>query len=184
MSTLEEQIRTLSKRLERLENLEAIRNVLERYGRALDWLDAEALEPIFFDDASVDYGVFSGSGKDFKRELMVIENTFPKRWHFSGSPVISFHDDRSAAVESWQIAVSSQSDNISDPFGVYYGWYLDEFVKREGRWGIIRRKHVLSGITFANEGELPEVLSSLNRLFKASPKHDDYRPMPENEPPK
>lgn len=168
-------VQSLENRLARLEAIEMIREQLERYGHALDWLDADLLDRVFFDDADIDYGMFRLNGRDAKDRLMEIEREFPRRWHFTASPTIAFLDAFTAETTSYQIAVSSQDAEPGSGLTQYFGWYLDRFENRNGHWGIAARKHVLLGFGDAIEQQLPELLTALNRLTHATPAHPDYR---------
>ena len=44
---------------------EEIRDLSRRYMRGLDRLDLDLLGSVFADDATVDYGFFQGSARDF-----------------------------------------------------------------------------------------------------------------------
>lgn len=162
-------------RLARLEAIEMIREQLERYGHALDWLDAGLLDTVFFDDADIDYGMFQLDGRAAKDRLIEIEKSFPRRWHFTASPSIVFLDAATAQTTSYQLAVSSQGAEAGSGLTQYFGWYLDRFERRDGHWGIAARKHVLLGFGDAVEQELPPMLTALNRLANATPAHPDYR---------
>ncbi|HEX7782998.1 MAG TPA: nuclear transport factor 2 family protein [Sphingobium sp.] len=161
-------------RLARLEAIEMIRERLDRYGHALDWLDADLLDGVFFDDADIDYGMFQLDGRAAKDRLIEIEKSFPRRWHFTASPSIVFLDATTAQTTSYQIAVSSQGTEAGSGLTQYFGWYLDRFENRGGHWGIAARKHVLLGFGDVIEQQLPEMLTALNRLAHATPEHPDY----------
>ncbi|WP_070152478.1 nuclear transport factor 2 family protein [Sphingobium phenoxybenzoativorans] len=167
--------KALENRLTRLEDIEIIREQLERYGHALDWHDGDLLDSVIFDDADVDYGIFKLDGRGAKDRLMEIEAAFPRRWHFTASPTIAFLDAFTAETVSYQIAISSTEADPGNGLTQYFGWYLDRFEKRDGHWGIAARKHVLLGFGDIAEQPLPEIMQGLNRLTNASPAHPDYR---------
>lgn len=154
----------------------AIYDLMARYSRALDWLDDDMLETVFYDDAEIDYGFFKGSGKDFKPVVMEIEYGTPRRWHFTSQVKIDLHGD-SADVDSYNLTLSlpAVEPAAGTPHAVYVGFYKDRLLKRGGKWGIIARKHLQwSGGTFpeiAMDGDM----AMLNHLGMAEKTHPDYR---------
>lgn len=161
----------------------AIHDLLARYSRALDWLDDDMLETVFYDDAEIDYGFFKGSGKDFKPVLMEIEYDTARRWHFTSQIKIDLHGD-SADVDSYNLTLGlTEVEPAADaPHAVYVGFYKDRLLKRGGKWGIIARKHLQwSGGTF------PEIamggdMGMLNQIGVTGTVHPDYRRLSNAEP--
>jgi hypothetical protein len=191
MSTSQENTRMsetaneLSLRLARLERevaelraREAIRDLLARYSRALDWLDEVQLDSVFFDDADVDYGFFKGSGKDFKPVVMQIELSTGRRWHFGAQVTIDLDGD-AADVMSYGIAIGAQTEAGVDgaDLPLFMGYYLDRVERRGGKWGIARRKYVLLAGTAVKEVGLDGDMGALHKIGAASPQHPDYWPM-------
>ena len=171
---MSETMAELSARLERLERevaelraREAIRDLLARYSRALDWLDDQQLDGVFFDDAHIDYGFFKGTGKDFKPVVMQIELSTGRRWHMG------------AHVMSYGIAIGAQTEAGSDgaELPLFMGYYLDRVEKRGGKWAIARRKYVLLAGTSIREVGLDGDMSALHKIGAATPQHPDYWPM-------
>lgn len=172
----------LAARIEKLElelaqrrDRDEIHAVLERYSRAVDWLDAELLATVFFDDAEIDYGFFKGNGKDFRPLLMDIERSIDKRWHSAPNVSIRLFGDV-ANVASYQFSVSGvpgaprpQADLMHA-----YGFYLDRMERRDGLWRIARRKHVAVGGTIIPGVGSDGMFAVLNHLVDASPAHGDY----------
>ncbi len=175
LSALTARIEKLELELAQRRDTDAIHAVLERYSRAVDWLDAELLATVFFDDAEIDYGFFKGSGKDFRPLLMDIERSIDKRWHSASNVSIRLHGD-CADVASYQFSVSNvpgaprpQTDLMHA-----YGFYLDRMERRDGRWGIARRKHIAVGGTIIPGVGSDGMFAVLNHLVDASPAHVDY----------
>ncbi|MFA7440218.1 MAG: nuclear transport factor 2 family protein [Sphingomonadaceae bacterium] len=137
----------MEKRLRLLEDEAAIRSVIQRYGRAVDWLSTEDLDLIFFDDAEIDYGAFGGAGAEFKQTLQEVEAGFPRRWHFTGSIEIAWVDENTVDVESSQIVGSATSADLAADYSLFFGWYLDRLERRNGRWGISRREGGVSALS-------------------------------------
>jgi hypothetical protein len=175
LAALAARIEKLERELARRQDIDDIYGVLERYSRALDWLDAALLATVFFDDAEIDYGFFRGTGKDFRPLLLDIERSIDKRWHSAPNVSIQLDGDV-ATVASYQFSVSNipgaprpQADLMHA-----YGFYLDRMERRDGRWGIARRKHVAVGGTIIPGVGSDGMFAVLNHLVDASPGHADY----------
>ena len=125
-------VQNLERELSELRAREAIRDLLARYSRALDWLDEAQLDSVFFDDADVDYGFFKGSGKDFKPVVMQIEHATGRRWHFGAQVTIDLDGD-AADVMSYGIAIGAQTEAGVDgaDLPLFMGYYLDRVERRE-----------------------------------------------------
>ena len=156
---------------------EQILDVLTNYARALDWLDRDILEGVFFDDADIDYGFFQGKGAEFKPLLMQVEESTGRRWHFTSQVKIHLIDAKHAEVESYNLTVAAANAEPQqpDPLTHFYGFYLDRFEKRDGRWGIVSRKHLLHAGTSVQEIKIEGDLEALNTIGHASTAHSDYR---------
>lgn len=183
LAALTARIDQLERELARRRDLEEIHAVLERYARAVDWLDEELLASVFWDDAEIDYGFFKGTGRDFRPVLMGVERSIGKRWHTAPNVAISLDGDV-AHVASYQFSVS-HVPGAPEPHTELmhaYGYYLDRMERRGGRWGIARRKHLAVGGTMLPDVGSGGMFAVLNHLVGGSPAHPDYprgpRPAP------
>jgi len=154
----------------------AIEDVLARYARTLDWLDADAHATCYWPDADIDYGFVQTTGAGFIEPVMAVELGVKRRWHML-SPAAIRIDGARASVESYGMAVSAvdQDGKLVDAF--FGGRYLDEFEKRDGQWRIAKRRFILDWSTRA-EDIMAEVTSGdfkLNILEITAPGHPDYR---------
>lgn len=171
-----ERITALEAQMATIADHAAIGDVLTRYARACDWLDDALLETVLFDDAEIDYGFFKGNGKAFKPLLMTIERNIGRRWHLSLQHSIAINGDR-AAVASYQLAYSVGA-TAPDPkvdLLVNVGYYIDEMVRREGHWGIIRRQHLQVTSAALKEAQVEGVLGQLNHIGTTSNTHPAYQ---------
>ena len=171
------------KRIEQLEyqvaqaaDKQAIHDVLNRYARALDWLDAERLDRVFFDDAEIDYGFFKGSGKEFKPLVMKIEEGIGRRWHHTSQVSIDLNDD-TADVESYGVSYTSMDQEAVEgtKLGQYMGFYQDRFEKRDGKWGIAYRKYVMFSTVMLGETVLDGDLSVFHKIGNATMDSQHFR---------
>ena len=89
--------------LQELLDKQACQEVLTRYARALDWVDEETLQTVFFPDAEIDYGFFAGRGDEFIPVVIELERGFLRRWHNNGPALIKLSGDM-AEAESYGLA--------------------------------------------------------------------------------
>jgi hypothetical protein len=177
-ASLLQRIDALEREVRRHRDVLEIHAVLARYSRALDWLDDDMLATVFYDDAEVDFGFFKGSGRDFRAQVMPIERSFGRRWHCTGQVTIDLQGDL-ADVEVCGISLSAEFPD-SVPAGNlshFYGYYLDRFARRNGRWGIVRRKFVLVSTTSMLETQTDGPLAVIHKTGATSTSHPDYRPL-------
>jgi hypothetical protein len=175
-SDIHERLRALEGEVRELRARREIEDVLARYSRALDWLDDAMLETVFFDDAEIDYGFFQGTGKEFKPLLMQVERTVGRRWHFTAQIKIELDGDI-AEVESYNVSMAAEPVRSDPPaeFDQFFGYYIDRLARRNGRWGILRRKHLLLTAAKVRETRLEGPFALLNAIGPTSPQHADYR---------
>ncbi len=150
--------------------------MLTRYSRALDWLDEAMLADVFLDDAEIDYGFFKGSGAEFKPYLMDLERGVGRRWHFTAQVKIDLHGD-AADVESYNFTVAAETGGPGDDHEImhFYGFYIDRLLRRDGRWGIVRRRHLQVSGAFLKEAAMTGEFAHLNQIGLANPDHAEYR---------
>ena len=175
-SDIHQRISCLEREVAELRAQRDIEDVLTRYSRALDWLDDAMLETVFYDDAEIDYGFFRGTGREFKPLLMQVERSVGRRWHFTAQIKIALDGD-SAEVESYNLSMAAEPVRSDPPaeFDQFFGFYADRLLRRAGRWGIIRRRHLLITAAKVRESRLEGPFALLNAIGPTSPQHPDYR---------
>jgi hypothetical protein len=167
----------IEQQLQELLDRKACEDVLQRYGRTLDWLDGPGQEACFWPDAEIDYGFFQGSGTDWVPIVMSVETAAPRRWHVSTGVMVQIKGG-TAKSECYGLSVGSseneQGELVDTMFG---GRYLDELEKREGQWRISKRQYIAdwihqfpNGLEAATSGDL-----MLNILQIKEPGHELYR---------
>lgn len=130
--------------LARLADESAIRDVVSRYGRAIDRLDAGLLATLFHSDADVHYGpdVFEGSAADYVPKVMAIAASMRRSQHMMGHSVIEIEGDV-AWVETYAQAIQLlERDGKLVEFGTG-SRLLDRFERRAGQWRIAHRQVVV-----------------------------------------
>ena len=183
-------VAALTARIDRLEREVAhhrdvleIQDVLARYARALDWLDDDMLRTAFFDDAEIDYGFFRGSFREFAPILMQVERDVGRRWHMATQVKIHIDGDM-AEVESYHLSLATPAVESVPPADIahFYGFYVDRMQRRNGRWGIVRRKHLLISMTSVREVALEGPMGVLNKIGVTSTQHADFRRLTDARP--
>ncbi len=164
--------------LQELIDKQAIGDVIQRYCRTLDWLDAEGQASCYWPDAHIEYGFFTGTAKDFLPVVMATESGLARRWHMLSVPLIKFHARTSASSECYGIFGGGRMQDDGTIAGdMIGGRYLDEWEKRDGEWRISARTYIVdwkSPLTdqpgFEPDPEFPLPTLKIDR-----PNHPAYR---------
>lgn len=157
--------KTLEERFQRLEDIEAIRQLKARYCEACDDdHNAEAISALFVED-----GVWTGTGGPPHAEGRAAIREYMNSVRASGrirnsahmlmNPVIRV--DGEHATGSWRLLMmfTGNAKGGSTQYHRIIGKYEDEFVRREGKW-YFQRLHVTvveSGAYAVEESKLGEV---------------------------
>ncbi|MEP3422687.1 MAG: nuclear transport factor 2 family protein [Erythrobacter sp.] len=134
--------------IQELIDKQAIADVIQRYCRTLDWLDAEGQASCYWPDAEIEYGFFTGAAKDFLPVVMETERSLARRWHMLSSPLIRFHSNTSASSECYGIFGGGRLQEDGSIGGdLIGGRYLDEWEKRDHdkgpEWRISARTYIV-----------------------------------------
>jgi len=141
--SLQAQVTQLAAEVERLRALEAIRERVHGFSRALDRLDRELLAAQFWPEAEVDYGVFyKGPIAGFLDVAMGFQGAMRDTQHLVGNVQATVEGTR-AAAESYVHAhhvIAQGEDLVQLMVGARY---LDRFEKRGAEWKISYRTEVI-----------------------------------------
>ena len=123
----------------------AITRVLQRYARAVDTRDFEAVRACFHPDARVHYGDwFSG---DLEEAIAFLEGSVPglvSTLHLLGPPWIELDLEAGIAeveTPSLNSATYAPGEDGNSMQNVSGGGYRDRFARREGGWAILERRN-------------------------------------------
>ena len=125
--------------VERLMAESEIRQVLARYGRAIDSMDWDLLRSCYHPDAIDEHGVYDGGIDGF---IELISGTLPSVCtnHFMGASLIELDGD-TAWVETHALghhrSPASASDVLRDR--LFFLRYADRFERRGAEWRIAHR---------------------------------------------
>ena len=129
--------------LRELLDREAIRDVLNRYCRAVDRLDAEMLRSTYFEDAFDDHGPFKGLRDDFVEWIIpFLRAEYLTTSHHLTTQVIEVDGDL-ASAESYVFLVQDRMSEGGRLRSTAHGRYVDRMERRNGEWRIARR-HVVT----------------------------------------
>lgn len=136
---------TQSELLQRLADESACRDVLARYGIALDWQDRQLLESVFWPNADVDYGFCKGNVTELMTRLLNIATLSKRRFHMLGGERIRLKG-AVAEAESYIITQAITEDTSNGlTSALFYGRFLDRLERREQEWRIARRVYLQHG---------------------------------------
>ncbi len=130
-------------RLQRLADKDEIGDVIMRYSRGVDRLDADLLRSCYHADSYDDHGHWKGNGHDF---AAFIVESLAARTHHSTHAVTNClveldpDDPDRARAESTSLAhLRRRDDGGVEWLDVFAGRYVDRFERRDGAWRIAHR---------------------------------------------
>jgi uncharacterized protein (TIGR02246 family) len=125
---------SLEARIDRLESLDAIRQLAAKYALALDMRDMEAMVALFPADVKVGK---QASGRAALRAYMdgTLRSPFTGTSHHIGGHVIEFDDPDHAHG----ICYSKNEHETGDEWVIMQMMYADDYVRADGRWYFARR---------------------------------------------
>lgn len=120
----------------------AIGDVIYRYCRAMDRIDAELGYSVWHEDGEADYGaIFRGSGRGFVDWVCGVHRTMLAHSHRVTNVLVTLDGDR-AGSETYVVATLRRMDGSRLMQTMAWGRYLDRWSRRAGRWAIDRRIYV------------------------------------------
>lgn len=124
----------LEARIDRLESLDAIRQLPAKYALALDMRDMDAMVSLFPEDVRVGR---DSSGRKALREYMdaTLRSPFTGTSHHIGGHVIEFDDPDHAHG----IVYSKNEHETGEEWVIMQMMYADDYVREGGRWYFARR---------------------------------------------
>ena len=119
---------------------EMIVDLLYRYCRAVDRMDAKIGYSIWHDDGTADYGdgVYRGDGRGFIDFVNAQHANTLGHSHQVTNIILDIDGDR-AASEAYHIAAIRIARGQDLQQITVHGRYIDRWSKRDGRWGIDHR---------------------------------------------
>jgi hypothetical protein len=133
---------TLATRVQHLEDIEDVRNVLINYGRYLDAHDLVSYSNLFASDGEWIGGFGTGKGPSgvlalMQKNLGVSPSKRPgSTYHLLTNFVIDVNGDTATAWSRWNFVVTGPDNN---PKILYGGHYDDTLVRENGHWKFKKR---------------------------------------------
>lgn len=133
----------------RIEDREAIRDVITAYAHAIDRRRWGMMEHLFHEDARFRFGVVEGDWRGFVDQARAIIDPCLATQHQLGQVQFGFEGDTASHTETYMTAMHTIPAGypIPDVFpdkgkiysAVIAGRYVDRFEKRSGEWRIAQR---------------------------------------------
>ena len=125
---------TIEARIDRLESLDAIRQLPAKYALALDMRDMDAMVSLFPADVRVGK---DASGRQALRAYMdrTLRSPFTGTSHHIRGHVIEFDDPDHAHG----VVYSKNEHETGDEWVIMQMMYVDDYVRQDGRWHFARR---------------------------------------------
>lgn len=141
---------------ERRENdLQEIEKLLHRYCRSMDRLDHELGYSVWDGDGSADYGdIFKGTGRAFIDYACEFHSGLVSTSHRISNISVNVTGER-AGSETYVIVDLLEQADGRYTLRTGRGRYLDEWIKRDGRWGIAHRRFIFEFLTEQVMDQLP-----------------------------
>jgi hypothetical protein len=133
-------IESLGRRLQRLEDLMAIRQVFIDYGYYLDQGDFDSYSKLFASEGEAMLGPMGrAKGPAAIKEMMtrLLSADVGKSYHLITSPVITLEGDRATSDVMWSVINRGADGN---PELSMVGRHKDELIRQDGQWKFLRRK--------------------------------------------
>lgn len=129
--------------LKALADRQAITDLIYRYCRAMDRIDTELGYSIWHEDGTADYGpeVYQGGGRGFIDFVCEQHRGVLTHVHQVTNIIIELDGDR-AASESYVVADLRIARGETLKQITSWGRYIDQWSRRDGRWGIDKRLSV------------------------------------------
>ncbi|NQV94774.1 MAG: nuclear transport factor 2 family protein [Sphingomonadales bacterium] len=124
----------LETRIDRLESLDAIRQLAAKYALTLDMRDIDMMVTLFPEDVKVGK---AGSGRKALRAYMdrTLRSPFTETSHHIGGHIIEFDDPDHAHG----IVYSKNEHEAGVEWVIMQMMYADDYVRQDGRWHFARR---------------------------------------------
>ncbi len=123
-----------------------IRQMLERYCRGIDRLDAALIDSVYWEDSTDNHGIYVGPGPGFSAFIVpMLREAFDRTMHLIGQSNISVHGDK-AAADTYFVAYHTRREGGDSVIDVAAGRYADMLERRGGDWKIKDRTVVMDWV--------------------------------------
>jgi len=117
----------------------AIRQVVLRYCRGVDRMDADLVRSCYHPDATDSHGTFSGGLEEFMVWLWRVLGRYTMTMHYIANQLVESTGDGRARCESYGMAIH-RTDGGEPRGNLTTGFrFVDDFARRGGAWRIVGR---------------------------------------------
>lgn len=124
---------------------QAICDVLSRYCRGLDRMDRALADTVWHEGGTANYdGIYEGTGAGFLDWVWEAHAAMDRHSHQITNVLVELDGDRATSEAYVTVVLWTRPDEEGRQQElVGRGRYLDRWEKRDGRWGIVDRLHLL-----------------------------------------
>jgi hypothetical protein len=130
----------LTPSVQKLLDKQEIHDALMRYARGVDRCDPDLMRSVYHPDAFDHHGPFQGNGWEFVEQFIPSSretSTFTQ--HLIGNLLIEVEGDR-AHSEAYFVAYVGRIEEGEELIGAFGGRYVDQWERRNDRWGVSHRE--------------------------------------------
>jgi 3-phenylpropionate/cinnamic acid dioxygenase small subunit len=138
--TVTENQTAMADRLQRLEDLEEIRQLFVDYGHYLDSGDFAAYGALFADEGEVLLGAIGRAKGPAAIEALMrrtMEGAAGSSFHIVSNPIIELDGDRATSEVMWTVVTRDKQDQATVSM---LGRHRDQLTRERGRWRFLRRE--------------------------------------------
>lgn len=138
--TVTENQTAMADRLQRLEDLEDIRQLFVDYGHNLDSGDFAAYGALFADEGEVLLGAIGRAKGPAAIEALMrktMEGAGGSSFHIVSNPIIQLDGDRATSEVMWTVVTRDKQDHATVSM---LGRHRDQLTRERGRWRFLRRE--------------------------------------------
>jgi hypothetical protein len=118
---------------------EEIRELLTRYCRGVDRMDAELIASTYHPDAIDEHGITRFSGETVGAGIVALMRSARFSMHHITNQAIQVHDDDHGGCETYYVVWQTISDEGGEQLLHVLGRYVDRVERRGGEWRIAHR---------------------------------------------
>jgi hypothetical protein len=152
----------------------ACTRLLHGYGRAVDWQDRAGLARLFWPDATIDLGFFTGNGAEVTDFLLANAARSERRFHATSNIQLSITDDIALADSCCITHAVGDGGTGGLGWQLFFGRYLDRLERRAGEWRFADRRFLLNAYHAGACNEPPQ-LATVDRAERFTPDHPLFR---------
>ncbi|WP_246604931.1 nuclear transport factor 2 family protein [Aquisediminimonas sediminicola] len=130
-------------RIRRMFDESAIRDLLTDYTDAVDWIDWQAMDKIFWPDAILDYGFCKGDTAAIMPIVVSLEESYRRRLHMLGMPRIHLDGDQ-ARADACSVIVARTDNDGGGVDDIFWGRYLFTAERRGDVWRLSSLTYLLN----------------------------------------